>query len=213
VYPYLYENVDDNGVVQAQASYFDCGGFGDYYRFTPTTVKYWGGTNGPYNYLGDILYHEVFDFSSGTSNYPFPNSLKNNPNVIGRPAGVFVIQYRTGRVPPILAAKDENKPAEKRRTYSAVYYWGMEATVPDDAINHAGEKQAGIVNQWNNYAEAVTYEEAIDRFTAASIGTFLGLMPEPYYKAGFADDMSAKPHHEPWIVNGVGEGAYHPPAE
>jgi hypothetical protein len=200
VQPYFYENVDDKGVEQDEASYFDCGGYGDYYRFTPTEVKYWFGSAGGYNYIGDIVYHEIFDPPTPGSNYPFPNDLKNNPNVVGLPAGVFVLKYQEGKVPGALTAND-NTPNKMKR-YSAVYYWGMGATVPPGTAN-AGKIQAGIVNQWAGYAETVTYEEAIDKFTAANIRTFLGLMPEPYYKH-FADDMSGSPHYEPWL----GEGRY-----
>jgi hypothetical protein len=200
VQPYFYENKDDKGVDQKEASYFDCGGYGDYYRFTPTQVKYWFGSQGGYNYIGDILYHEIFDPQVPGSNYPFPTGLKNNPDVVGLPAGVFVLKYPEGYVPGALTQNDTTPNKMKR--YSAVYYWGMGATVPSGMPN-AGKVQAGIVNQWNNYAETVTYEEAIDKFTAANIRTFLGLMPEPYYKH-FADDMSAAPHYEVWI----GEGRY-----
>ncbi|MDR2602144.1 MAG: hypothetical protein LBC53_06805 [Spirochaetaceae bacterium] len=200
---YFYENIDDKGVAQAEASYFDGGGYGDYYRFTPTTIKYWGGSVGPYNYLGDVVYHEIYDPVRPGSNWPFPDSLKNNPDVIGYPAGVFVIKYREGRVPPSLTSNDKTPGKQKR--YSAVYYWGMGARSPDNAVNHAGKVQAGVVNQWAGYAETVTYEEAIDKFTAAAVGKFLHLMPEPYYKH-FSDDMSGNRTWETWI----GEGAYHP---
>jgi hypothetical protein len=200
-----YETVDSTGTKQEEASYFDCGGFGDYYRFTPTQVKYWFGSAGGYNYIGDILYHEIFDPQVEGSNYPFPDGLKNNPNVVGLPAGVFVVKYPEGYVPGALTQNDNTQGKMKR--YSAVYYWGMGAVVPPDEKwpdkPHVGKVEAGIVNQWNFYAETVTYEEAIDKFTAANIRTFLGLMPEPYYKH-FADDMSGSPHYEPW----VGEGRY-----
>jgi hypothetical protein len=197
VQEFFYENVDENDELKDQASYFDCGGYGDFYRFTPTTVKYWFGSFGGYNYLGDIIYNEVFDPPSPDSNYPFPNTLKGGQNCLGLPAGVFVIKYREGHVPPALT----EVPSRANRRYSAVYYWGV------GAEHSNGRIYAGIVNQWSGYAETVTLEDAMDKFTAENVRSFLGLTPEPYYK-NFSDDMSGTTGEgggwEPWI----GEGRY-----
>jgi hypothetical protein len=155
------------------APMFDCYA-GDYYRFTQTAIKYWFGVE---HYIGDIYYHEIFDPPSSTSNSPFPDKLKDTANCIGLPAGVFIIKYREDHVSGWLKAND--KTGKKR--YSAVYYWGMGATVPDGKP-HAGEIESGIVNQWNGYAETETLEEALDKFTCANVKTYVHVDPESYKK-------------------------------
>jgi hypothetical protein len=180
---YFYLNTNDAGDtqkitvgnVQKQIpSLHDCGGYGDYYRFTPTTVKYWFGPAGSYDYLGDVVYHEAYDVTAA-DNGRFPDSHKDLASALGLPAGVFVIKYREGRVPSSLTFND--RTAGKMKRYGAVYYWGVGATKQGSGSN-AGKKEASIVNQWGEgkhsdgsphkygaYAETVTYEDAIDRFT------------------------------------------------
>jgi hypothetical protein len=219
---YFYENKDHAGQTQTDYPVFhDCGGYGDYYRFTPTTAKYWFGTAGGYNYLGDVVYHETIDGSAGDGNGPFPDILKNGADARDTPAGVFVIKYREERVPSALTGNDNTQGKMKR--YGAVYYWGVGETVPPGVNAHSGKLQAGIVNQWGGgdkpagipkfggYAETVTYEEAMDRFTAENIISFLGLMPEPYYRNNrftndqglILTDTTQHPCIEPWIGEGT----------
>jgi hypothetical protein len=160
---------------------FDCGGFGDYYRITATTVKYWFPSAweiGSYDYLGDIVYHEAFDLGAGGDNGKFPNEAKDGATALGFPCGVFILKYREGCVP--LALTDHDNSPGKQKRFSAVYYWGMGTIKAGGGL--AGRVEAHIVNQWGYYAETVTYEEAIDRFYANNVNKFLGLIPEPYYK-------------------------------
>jgi hypothetical protein len=147
---------------------------GDTYYFTDTTVEYRFGIGG-YNYIGDVLYHETLDLGPNGENYPFPDKGKDNAICTGYPAGVFVIKYQEGHVPPALTQND-NTPGKQKR-YGAVYYWGMGTTKPS-----TGRVESYIVNQWNGYAETVTLEEALDQFTAARVGTYVKMSPEPYYK-------------------------------
>jgi hypothetical protein len=155
---------------------FDMGS--DHYRFTETTtevgmgmtIKYWFGVE---HYIGDIYYHEKF-YPTGTDNKPFPNTGKGNENCIGYPAGVFVIKYQEGHVSGWLNNNDKTPGKQKR--YSAVYYWGMDT--PETIRGY--EHQSYIVNQWAGYAETVTLEEALDKFTCARIGSYLAMGPEPY---------------------------------
>jgi hypothetical protein len=177
-----YDKIEDNDVEEPHEldPIFDCGGYGDYYRITAKTVKYWFPSGlsdlGSYDYLGDIVYHEAFDLGAGGDNGKFPNEAKDGATALGFPCGVFVLKYREGCVPPVLASRDSTK------RYSAVYYWGMGTSKEGTGGSHAGRVEANIVNQWARYAETVTYEEAIDRFYANNVQTFLGLIPEPYYK-------------------------------
>jgi hypothetical protein len=160
---------------------FDCHA-GDRYRFTETatnigmgmTIKYWFGVE---HYIGDIYYHEIFDPPSGTDNKPFPNTGKDNAVCTGYPAGVFVIKYQEDHVSKWLGGgkPSKNDPTGEKR-YSAVYYWGMDT----EKTMHGWAHQSYIVNQWAGYAETITLEEALDKFTCARIGTYLHLMPEPY---------------------------------
>jgi hypothetical protein len=203
---YFYLNTNDEGDPQTTPvagekkqipSLHDCGGYGDYYRFSPTTVKYWFGPGGGYDYLGDVVYHEAYDVTAA-DNGRFPNEHKDQASALGLPAGVFVIKYREGRVPSTLTANDNTSGKKKR--YGAVYYWGAGA-VKQGSSSNAGRKEASIVNQWRGYAETVTYEEAIDKFTCENVAMFLGLIPEPYYK-----EFPERVRYEP----GIGEGAYSP---
>jgi hypothetical protein len=149
-----------------------------------------GGTAGGYNYLGNVVYHEVFDPPSEENNSPFPNVGKHGEDCRGEGrAGVFIIKYQEGRVPKALTNYD-NTPGKMKR-YSAVYYWGM-----DGERNQNGQPITGsnIVNQWAGYAETVTLEEAMDKFTCANVRTFLGLTPEPYTKSF----TTAEIPYEPW---------------
>jgi hypothetical protein len=170
-------------------------GSGDNYYFTNTTSTVDAGTLGTiegsgtieykmgiggYDYIGDAVYHETWYQgengvgSEGEDNGPFPDTSKSGADCLGLPAGVFVIKYQEDHVPPALTGHD-NTPGKMKR-YGAVYYWGM------GAIRSSGRMESNIVNQWNGYAETVTMEEALDRFTAAKVATFLGLIPESYYK-------------------------------
>jgi hypothetical protein len=205
VWPYFYDQylytqdaATPGSPAQTAPSYHDIGlTGGDYYRFTPTSVKYSFGTGG--SYIGDILYHETWDLGTNGDNGPFPNSLKDNANCLGFPAGVFIIKYRAGYEPGWA------KEHAQGRWYSAVYYWGMGTKKPDDPIfgARAGKVECDIVNQWRGYAETLTYEEALDRFTCEDVRLFLGLDPEPYYK-----NFATQHDNEYW----PGESAYTPPA-
>ncbi|MDR2343923.1 MAG: hypothetical protein LBD86_05270 [Spirochaetaceae bacterium] len=216
VQSYFYENKNDKGEKQTVANYHDCGGNGDYYRFTPTTAKYWFGAGfgagGGYNYLGDIVYHETIDLGPDGENGAFPDKIKDHANCLGLPAGVFVIKYREGHVPSTLTYNDKT-PGKKKR-YGAVYYWGTGAIKPEGLGTKSGRVESDIVNQWGGgkkyggYAETVTYEEAIDKFTPENIVYFLGLDPEPYYKE-FNTELTGPYYlhdsgHETW----PGEGVY-----
>jgi hypothetical protein len=165
---------------------FDCLG-ADHYRFTQTTtgvgmgmtIKYWFGVE---HYIGDVYYHEKF-YPSGADNKPFPNQGKGKENCIGYPAGVFVIKYQEGHVSKWLQGND-NTPGKMKR-YSAVYYWGMDT--PETIRGY--EHQSYIVNQWAGYAETVTLEEALDKFTCARIGSYLAMGPEPYAQLFHKDNL------------------------
>jgi hypothetical protein len=148
----------------------------DSYQFTETTVQYGfpGPEAGLFDYCGDIVYHELFDGGTETSNAPFPDKGKFDEDCIGKPAGVFVIKYQEGKKPGTL--KGNNDPLGNK-WYSAVYYWGMGTIKPS-----TGKIQSYIVNQWNAYAETATIEEALDKFTCANIKTYLKMGPEPYEK-------------------------------
>jgi hypothetical protein len=200
---YFYVNTADIPNTPKVPALHDCGGYGDYYRFTPTTVKYWFGTAGGYNYLGDVVYHETIDLGPDGENGPFPNKIKDGASCLGFPAGVFVIRYRDNRVPSALTSKD-NTPGKMKR-YSAVYYWGTGTVKPEGTVpaSQVGRVESDIVNQWKNYAERVTYEEAVDLFTADNILNFLGLDPEPYYKQFPDYNTEQAPCYEPWPNEGV----------
>jgi hypothetical protein len=204
IQPYFYDQYyhqgDSKYSADAQTGRPWFHGSGDNYYFTNTTspvdagtlgsvkasgtIQYSFGSQG-YNYTGDVVYHETWyqgengAGSESEDNGPFPDMSKSGADCFGLPAGVFVIKYKN--VPLVLADRDKDKPADQKRVYSAVYYWGMGAIRPVGS-SEAGRMESNIVNQWAGYAETVTMEEALDRFTAANVATFLGLIPEPYYK-------------------------------
>ena len=192
---YFYVNTADIQNTPNVPVLHDGGGYGDYYRFTPTTVKYWFGSAGGYNYLGDVVYHETVDLGPNGENGPFPDAIKDGASCLNFPAGVFVIKYREGRVPPVMGTTNKR--------YSAVYYWGMGTTKPSDAWHDADRIESDIVNQWNGYAERVTYEEAIDEFTAENVQKFVHIDPEPYYKQFPDYDTTKAPCYEPWPGEGT----------
>jgi hypothetical protein len=171
--PEFFWKADSNDVLPI----FDCHA-GDRYRFTKedtkTTIKYWFGVE---HYIGDVYYHEVFDPPSDTDNKPFPNKGKDNAVCNGYPAGVFIIKYQEGHVSKWLGGgqPSKNDPTGQKR-YSAVYYWGMGTTKPSSG----GKIESYIVNQWGGYAETITLEEALDRFTCARVATFVHVDPEAY---------------------------------
>ncbi|MDR2435298.1 MAG: fibronectin type III domain-containing protein [Treponema sp.] len=153
VQPYWYQNV----------KVFDCG-YDDRYWLTPTTIQYEFGQGGAagFNYIANIVYHKKWDPDTGkqgkTKSFP-ADKLKSGLSIVGLPAGVFIIKY-LNMMPS--------------RPYSACYYWGMGAG-KDGNI-------ACIVNQWNNYAETATFEEAMVKFTLENVESFIKLSPEPYIR-------------------------------
>jgi hypothetical protein len=170
VQPYWYENTQVH----------DCL-YGDRYYFTETTIEYAFGSSGNnasgFNYIGDILYHEKTT-SSGVG--------KHDIDYTGKDAGVFIIKYQSPAVSKYV-------PDYEKKLYSAVFYWGMDTcmtTVHPKYPVYGDIPEAFVVNQWANYAERQSFEEAIDFFTWGKASDFIHVSPEPYAKFEVGDEKA-----------------------
>jgi hypothetical protein len=143
----------------------------DWYHITDSTVEYGFGTQGGWNFVGDIIHHEVFD--PEVVEEFFPQRGKHSEDMVGFPAGIFIIKYRPDRQPTWTHPAGNN--------YMGVYYWGK-GVIGDARFGMSSGPLAYIINSYAGPAEQKTFVDALEAFTGPAIRKWNAGVAEPYYR-------------------------------